>query len=90
MKRTRKRPPIPQHEFGFVPDMFDLIQDTATDGERLCRECRLHSMSATTTAVPGWSNWSARPPPSPSCYPTNTNPTARPLRRWRRGAAYAP
>ena len=29
MKRTPKRLPIPQHEFGFVPDMFDLIQDTA-------------------------------------------------------------
>jgi hypothetical protein len=38
MKRTRKRLPIPQHEFGFVPDMFNLIQDTATDGQRLSRE----------------------------------------------------
>jgi len=38
MKRSRKRLPIPQHEFGFVPDMFRLIQDSGTDGERLIRE----------------------------------------------------
>lgn len=33
-----KRLPIPQHEFGFVPDTFGLIQDTALDGDRLARE----------------------------------------------------
>jgi hypothetical protein len=27
MKRTRKRLPIPQHGFGFVPDMFNLFQE---------------------------------------------------------------
>ncbi len=37
MKR-RKRLPIPQHEFGFVPDMFRLIADTTTDGERIARD----------------------------------------------------
>jgi hypothetical protein len=38
MKRNRRRLPIPQHEFGFVPDTFTLIQDTGLDGERLARE----------------------------------------------------
>ncbi len=38
MKRNRRRLPIPQHEFGFVPDTFTLIQDTGLDGERLTRE----------------------------------------------------
>ncbi len=38
MKRSKRRLPIPQHEFGFVPDTFTLIQDTGLDGERLSRE----------------------------------------------------
>lgn len=38
MRRTIRRLPIPQHEFGFTPDTFNLIQDTATDGERIARE----------------------------------------------------
>jgi hypothetical protein len=38
MKRSRKRLPIPQHEFGFLPDVFNLIQETAADGARLARE----------------------------------------------------
>jgi hypothetical protein len=38
MKRTRRRLPIPQHEFGFVPDTFTLIQETGLDGDRLARE----------------------------------------------------
>lgn len=38
MKRNRRRLLIPQHEFGFVPDTFTLIQDTGLDGERLTRE----------------------------------------------------
>ena len=29
---------IPQHEFGFTPDTFNLIQDTAADGEKIARE----------------------------------------------------
>jgi len=38
MKRNRRRLPIPQHEFGFAPATFNLIQDTALDGERISRE----------------------------------------------------
>ena len=38
MKRTNRRLPIPQHEFGFAPDIFNLMQDTAPDGERIARE----------------------------------------------------
>ena len=38
MRRTSRRHPIPQHEFGFSPNTFNLIQDNATDGERIARE----------------------------------------------------
>jgi hypothetical protein len=38
MKRTTRRLPIPQHEFGFTPDTFNLIQDTGPDGQRIARE----------------------------------------------------
>ena len=38
MRNHKHRLPIPQHEFGFVPDTFRLMQETATDGERLARE----------------------------------------------------
>jgi hypothetical protein len=38
MRRRRKRLPVPQHEFGFAPETFNLIQETGIDGERLCRE----------------------------------------------------
>jgi len=38
MKRTTRRLPIPQWEFGFSADTFSLIQDTAQDGERIARE----------------------------------------------------
>ena len=38
MKRSKRRLPIPQHEFGFAPDAFNLIQDTGLDGDRLARE----------------------------------------------------
>ena len=37
MKR-RRRLPIPQHEFGFTPDTFNLIAETGLDGERITRE----------------------------------------------------
>jgi hypothetical protein len=37
-QRTRRRLPIPQHEFGFVPDTFNLMQESGLDGERLSRE----------------------------------------------------
>ena len=38
MRRTRKRLPIPQHEFGFTPDTFRLFSETGVDGERIARE----------------------------------------------------
>ena len=38
MRRRNHRLPTPQHEFGFTPDTFNLIQDTAPDGERIARE----------------------------------------------------
>jgi hypothetical protein len=38
MKRSTRRLPIPQHEFGFAPDTFNLIQDSAPDSERIARE----------------------------------------------------
>ena len=38
MKRNRRRLPVPQHEFGFAPDTFNLIQETGLDGERIARE----------------------------------------------------
>jgi hypothetical protein len=38
MKRTRRRLPVPQHEFGFTPDTFNLIQELGIDGERITRE----------------------------------------------------
>jgi hypothetical protein len=38
MKRNRRRLPVPQHEFGFTPDAFNLIQDTGFDGDRISRE----------------------------------------------------
>ena len=37
MKRHH-RLAIPQHEFGFSPDTFNLYLDTAMDGERIARE----------------------------------------------------
>jgi hypothetical protein len=30
--------PIPQREFGFVPDTFTLMQESGLDGDRLARE----------------------------------------------------
>ena len=38
MRCTKKRLPIPQHEFGFAPDTFRLFSETGADGERLARE----------------------------------------------------
>jgi hypothetical protein len=38
MKRSRRRLPIPQHEFGFTPDTFSLFAESALDGERLTKE----------------------------------------------------
>ncbi len=38
MKRRKHRLPIPQHEFGFTPDAFNLAIETGLDGERITRE----------------------------------------------------
>jgi hypothetical protein len=38
MKRNRRRLPVPQHEFGFAPDTFNLIVETGLDGDRIIRE----------------------------------------------------
>ena len=37
MKRS-KRLPIPQREFGFTPDTFNLFQEWTNDGEQLARD----------------------------------------------------
>jgi hypothetical protein len=37
MKR-KKRLPVPQWEFGFAPDTFNLIAETGADGERVAQE----------------------------------------------------
>ena len=38
MKRRKHRLPIPQHEFGFTPDTFNLMAESGLDGERLACE----------------------------------------------------
>ena len=38
MKRRKHRLPIPQHEFGFTPDAFNLMAETGLDGDRITRE----------------------------------------------------
>ena len=38
MKRRKYRLPIPQNEFGFTPDAFNLMAESGLDGERLARE----------------------------------------------------
>jgi hypothetical protein len=38
MKRKTRRQPIPQHEFGFAPQTFNLFPETTLDGDRLARE----------------------------------------------------
>ena len=38
MKRSKRKLPIPQWEFGFTPKTFNLIVETGIDGERIARE----------------------------------------------------
>jgi hypothetical protein len=38
MKRSKRRLPIPQHEFFFTPLAFNLIVESGTDGDRIARE----------------------------------------------------
>ena len=37
-KRTRRRLAIPQHEFGFAPQAFNLFAEATLDGERITRD----------------------------------------------------
>ena len=38
MKRSKRRLPIPQHEFSFAPQALNLIVQHGTDGDRVARE----------------------------------------------------
>jgi hypothetical protein len=38
MKRNRRRLPVPQPEFGFTPDAFNLMVESGIDGDRIARE----------------------------------------------------
>jgi hypothetical protein len=38
MKRRKHRLPVPQHEFPFAPDSFNLAIENGMDGERIARE----------------------------------------------------
>ena len=38
MKRAKRRLPIPQNEFGFTPNTFNLFGDCTSAGERIARE----------------------------------------------------
>jgi hypothetical protein len=40
MKRShrRRREIMPQHEFGFTPNAFNLFPETTLDGDRIARE----------------------------------------------------
>jgi len=38
MKQKRGRSPIPQREFGFTTDTFNLFQQTTADGDRIVKE----------------------------------------------------
>jgi len=38
MKRSKRRLHLPQHEFSFTTQAFNLFTDTTLDGERITRE----------------------------------------------------
>jgi hypothetical protein len=38
MRQNRRRLPVPQHEFGFTPQAFNLFTETTLDGDRISRE----------------------------------------------------
>jgi hypothetical protein len=63
MKIRRRRLPIPQHEFGYAPEVFNLIQDTALDGWRLGRE-RMASEQARRLAEAAQPEMSLASPPA--------------------------
>ena len=62
MRRTRKRLPIPQHEFGFTPDTFRLFSETGVDGERIARE-RAEADEARRTAEKAQASLFSNPQP---------------------------
>ena len=62
MRTTRKRLPIPQHEFGFTADTFRLFSETSVDGERIARE-RAEADQARRTAEQAQTSFSSNPQP---------------------------
>ena len=38
MKRNKRRVHVPQYEFGFAPDTFNLTGEVGVDGDRIARE----------------------------------------------------
>ena len=38
MRRNRRRLPVPQHEFLFAPQAFNLFTEATLDGDRITRE----------------------------------------------------
>ncbi len=53
MKRTKRRLPIPQWEFGFTLATFNLMFETALDGDRITREFnRASPQDPTEIALP--------------------------------------
>ena len=38
MKRSKRRLPVPQHEFLFAPQAFNLFAEATLDGDRIARE----------------------------------------------------
>jgi hypothetical protein len=52
MKRNRRRLPVPQHEFGFTPDTFNLIQEIGIDGDRITRQRAVAAQAAFAVLMP--------------------------------------
>lgn len=50
MRRHKRTMPIPQHEFGFTPQAFNLILESTTDTERITSE-RSESETARSLAA---------------------------------------
>jgi hypothetical protein len=38
MKKNKRHLPLPQHEFGFSPDTFNLFAEVSLDGDRIASE----------------------------------------------------
>jgi hypothetical protein len=68
MRVSKRGLPIPQHEFGFTLDTFNLIVETRQDGDRIARERRNLIKSAKFTrgrinSGMGERKFVSRPPP---------------------------